>query len=215
MSTITAQSLIDKATLLLFDATHVRWGATELLGWLNDGQRAIAALRHDAYVVTESMALVAGTKQALPTAGHVLVEVTRNMGASGTTPGRAIRPARMDEMNRQYPDWHTAPQAAVVENLLYDTRVPKVFYVFPPSDGTGKVEIMYSAAPSDITAPSVITLDDIFAGALLDFMLYKAYSKDGEVPGAASRAVAHYQAFEAALGGSAQADASTTAKAEA
>jgi hypothetical protein len=52
----------------------------------------------------------------------------------------------------------------------------------------------------------------VFAGALMDYVLYRAYSKDGEVPNSAARAVAHYQAFEAALGMTAQADANTTAK---
>lgn len=52
-----------------------------------------------------------------------------------------------------------------------------------------------------------IKLDDIYANAILDYVLYRAYSKDAEYAANASRAALHYQAFTAALGAKTQVDA--------
>jgi hypothetical protein len=66
MGTITAQSLIDKASTILQDAGAVRWTAAELLGWLNEGQRFIYHLRKDSSAKVTTMALAAGTRQTVP-----------------------------------------------------------------------------------------------------------------------------------------------------
>lgn len=54
------------------------------------------------------------------------------------------------------------------------------------------------------TGPTVIlgtlSIPDIFANTLLDYMLYRAYLKDSEYAGNAQRAQAHYGAFATALG---------------
>lgn len=213
MPTITAQSIIDRAETLLLDTSNVRWPAAELLDWLNDGQRAIVAVRPDANAVTESVALVAGTKQSLPAEGYQLINVVRNMGTSGTSPGRAVRYAPMRLLNEQYPDWHTETATTTIEHFLTEPRSPKTFYVYPPATASIQVEIVYSKAPTNVASlGATITLDDIYATSLLDYVLYRAYSKDGEVPGSAARAVAHFQAFEMGLGLKAQADASATAR---
>lgn len=207
MPTITAQSIVDKAEEILLDTGNVRWSAAELLRYLNDGQRAIVTLRPDAYTKVTARSLSAGTAQTLPSDGLLLMRVPRNMGTAGTTPGRAVRQSRIDELDRVYPDWHTATQTTVVEHYLYDPRHPKRFYVYPPSDGTGYVEVVYSASPPDVAAlGDVITLDDVYVGPLLDYVLYRSFSKDTEITGTGARAAAHYQAFVAGLGMKTQGD---------
>ncbi|MCK7581011.1 MAG: hypothetical protein MZV65_38935 [Chromatiales bacterium] len=51
-----------------------------------------------------------------------------------------------------------------------------------------------------------IKLDDIYANAILDYVLYRAYSKDAEYAANAQRAALHYQAFTNALGVKTQVD---------
>jgi hypothetical protein len=93
---------------------------------------------------------------------------------------------------------------------MYDPRDPKVFYVYPPAASSGaSVEVVYSAYPSDITEPADgavytavtgnISLPDIYANLLTDYILYRAYTKDAEYAGNAARAQAHYGSFQAAL----------------
>lgn len=52
-----------------------------------------------------------------------------------------------------------------------------------------------------------IKLDDIYANVILDYILYRAYSKDAEYAANATRASLHYQAFTSALGAKTQVDA--------
>jgi len=210
MPTITAQTLIDRAEVILQDTTNIRWPASELLGWLNDGQREVVMLRPDAFAKTASMALVSGTKQSIPSDGYSLLKVVRNMGSGGSTPGRAVRKVPQELLDSQNPDWHAATATSVVQHYAFDSRSPKIFYVYPPSLGTTQIELLYSAAPTDVAAiGNTITLDDIYANPLIDYILFRAYSKDMEDIGNKERAVAHRQSFENSLGLKAQSDAAT------
>lgn len=200
MATITAQQIIDKVEIILQDTTNVRWAEAELLGWLNDGQREIVLLRPEAFAKNESKQLTVGTKQALPATGIVLIDVVRNMGTNGSTPGNAVRVVSREILDAQNPAWHVDASSLVVKHYMFDPRDPKNFYIYPKSDGTNYVEIVYSSAPTDVAAVgSTITLDDIFMGPLMDYILYRAYSKDAEYTGNAQRAAAHYQMFTNAL----------------
>jgi len=79
--------------------------------------------------------------------------------------------------------------------------------VYPPQHATaGQVEEVYSASPTDLSAlTDTITLDDIYSGVLLDYILYRAYSKDADLsPSAPQRAVAHYNSFLSSLGAKGQ-----------
>ena len=95
-------------------------------------------------------------------------------------------------------------------HYMFDPRDPKTFYVYPPALVTTQLDIVYSALPTDITEPAdgatytAVTgnlgVPDIFANAVLDYILYRAYSKDSEYAGNAQRAQAHYQAFANSMG---------------
>lgn len=212
MPTITATSIISKAQILVQDTTAIRWALSEWLGWLNDGQREIAILRPSASTKIANVSLVAGTKQTLPADAVSFLEYMRNMGAAGTTPGSAVRKVARRLMDSQNPNWHNVTATVAPQHYIFEPGAPKTFYVYPPSTGAQYAEILYLATPADVPAVgSVITLDDIYAGALLDYIVYRAYSKDAEQIGNAERAVLAHKAFEASLGAKAQAEAQTVA----
>ena len=190
MSTITAQKILDRAELLLHDDTNIRWTAAEVLNWLNEGQREIVLLKPDAYSITESILLASGTKQSLPASGTMLLDVIRNMGTTGTTPGAVARIVERRILDDGQSDWHTQTAATTVKHWVYDPETnPRVFYVFPQSTGTNYLEICYAKAPSEVAAiGDVITLDDIYSPALLNYILYRAYSKDADYAANAQRA---------------------------
>ncbi len=213
MATILASQLMDRAELILQDSTNIRWGRTELLGWLNDGQRAICEVRIDAYTKTSVVTLASGTKQALPSDGHALISVLRNMGTDGATPGKAVRKVPQALLDAATPDWHSATSNAVTLHYAYDPMSPRQFFVYPPAPGNSEVEIVYAASPPDVAAEgSAITLDDIYSNALVDYILYRAYSKDFELSGNDSRAAGHYDKFRTALGAKSAADAAALAR---
>ena len=214
MPTITAQAILDKAKIVLQDTTSIRWPEGELLTWLNDAQREIASLRPDVSNVTASVALVAGTRQALPSAGAVLIAVRRNMGSDGATPGAAVRKVPLDLLDSQRPGWHTEAQSAAVKHYSFDPRTPRLYYVYPPAVAGTQVELVYDAPPAVVTTASgTITIDDEYANALLEYILFRAYSKDHEAIGNAERAMAHRQLFETLINNKNSSDAAQVAAA--
>lgn len=210
MATTKVATLIDTAGIILQDTSQVRFPQAELMTFLNDAQREIVLHRPDAQTVNGTMTCVAGSKQSLPTspnAGLRLIDVVRNDG------GRAITQIDRKILDETLPDWHntTADATKKIEHFVYDPADPKNFYVYPNATSSMDIEIIYSIAPSDITYSTTvtITLDDIYANAILDYMLYRAYQKDSEYAGNAERSMMHYQSFANGLGIKTRADAAT------
>jgi len=209
MGTVTAQTIIDKASVQLIDLANIRWTRSELLAWLNDGMRQIVLIQPSASSTTVSKKLDAGTRQSLPTGGWLLLQMYRNMGTTGTTPGRAIRIVSRELLDNFNPNWHTATAAAEVRNYIYDTQDQTAFYVYPPNTGTQYVELNYSAQPTNLTSESeVIPIFDIYQSALVDYILYRACSKDAEYAPGLQLAQGYLATFVAAVGGKAQTEVS-------
>jgi len=209
MATVTVASIISKMQTILQDTTGIRWPDAELLGWINDGQREIVLYKPNAFVKNVAVRLAAGTKQALPADGVQLIDVPRNMGTDGTTPGRAIRITMREIMDAQVPNWHLDTPSAVVKHYMYSPLDPKNLYVWPPQPAVnqGYVDMIYGASPTDAVLGGVITIDDIYQTVLLDYGLYRAYSKDTEYAADVNRASAHQTAYIAALTGKAKVEA--------
>ena len=211
MSTL-ASTIIGKAKLLVQDTTGIRWGDPEWLGWLSDGQREICIIRPSAYSKIANVTFVAGTKQSIPADGMEFIEYMRGMGVNGTTPTIAARKVPRRLLDSQNPGWHSATAVAAPTHYVFEPQAPKFFYVYPPSNGTTQSEILYAAVPADVAAVgNPITLDDIYAGVLIDYMLYRGYLKDSEFMGNAERAVLFRKAFENTMGLKAVADAGIVA----
>lgn len=204
-----ASDIITRCQDILQDTTKVRWPDAELLRYLNDAQREVVKDRPDATAANASLTLVAGTKQQIPALGLKLIDVPRNMGADGTTPGRAIRIIDREALDAQRPDWHTESAESAIKHFMHDARDPLRFYVYPQASASPvmQVEVIYSAAPAELTELT----DDIgvpvtYANALIDFTLYRAYSKDAEYTANINRAAGHYEAYRQALGLKGQVD---------
>lgn len=179
--TVLASTIIDKAAKQLLDLNNIKWTRAELLGWLNDGMRQIVIIQPSATSTTVSKLLTSGTRQLIPTDGWLLLHIYRNMGTTGTTPGRVTRIVSREVLDGFNPNWHTETPSAEVKNYLYDVQDQLAFYVYPPNTGTGYVELNYSVQPTNLTAESQpIPIFDIFQSALVDYILYRACSKNAE-----------------------------------
>ena len=211
--TISAQSIIRRATDLLQDQTSVTWPASELVRWLNDAQRAIVKARPDAMNTTTTMTLAAGSRQDLDNAALTpppakLIEITRNMATTSSKGAVTLIPRKV--LDAQTPNWHNIPGTVNILHYMFDARDPKTFYVYPPALATAQLEVMYAAYPTDITEPSdgalwsVVTgnlsLPDIYADDVLNLILFRAYSKDMESAGNEARAAAYLNMVTASLG---------------
>lgn len=202
MGTVTAKTIIDKATIQLTDLTNIRWTRSELLSWLNDGMRQIVLIQPSASSTTSVVKLQAGTRQYIPDDGWLLLSIYRNMGTTGTTPGRAIRIISREILDGFNPNWNTDKATAEVRNYIYTNQDQLAFYVYPPNTGTQYVELNYSAQPTDLTAETqVIPIFDVFQSALVDYILYRACSKDAEYAPGLQLAQQYSAAFVAAVQG--------------
>jgi hypothetical protein len=207
MGTVTAKTIIDKATIQLIDLTNIRWTRAELLSWLNDGMRQTVLIQPSASSTTSVIKLDAGTRQYIPDDGWLLLAIYRNMGTTGTTPGRAIRIISREIIDSFNPDWHTDTAKAEVRNYIYTNQDQLAFYVYPPNTGTQYIEINYSAQPTDLTSESqVIPIFDVFQSALVDYILYRACSKDAEYAPGVALAQQYSAAFVAAIKGKSESE---------
>jgi hypothetical protein len=205
---ISAQSIIRRCVETLQDTTSIRWPISELVRYLNDGQREVVLYRPDSMVTNATVTCVAGTKQALPANGAKLIEVIRNARSAGNK--KAVRMVNREILDAQTPGWHNLTGVDDVLHFMYDPRDPRVFYVYPPATTSAQLDIVYASYPADIVEPADgalytavsgnISLPDIYGNALQEFVLHKAYTKDSEYAGNAARAQAHYAAFANALG---------------
>jgi hypothetical protein len=195
-----ASEIIDRARIVLNDSDGIRWLDSEFFRWINDGQRSIALIRPDASVENTTVTLVAGSKQTLPSNGLRLLDVIRNITGTNTG-GRSVRHVDRDVLDTQNPSWHSEAGQATIKNFAYDNRDPKNFYVYPPALSTAKLEVIYSKDPTDVSAlSSPLSIPDIFADPLLNYVLYRAYSKDAEFAQNFQLSANYLNAFNGMLG---------------
>jgi len=196
MPSVTGKALLRRASILLQDSAMDRWQEDELLDWASDGQREYVRLRPDACVRNIDFGLAVGAQQQLPADAVSLIEIVRNKN------GNPVRQMARRALDSQIRDW-TSPSRAkpVVAHYCYTATNPKVFQVYPPSPGGNVVELAYHAIPPDVALTGLLAVDDSAVPALLDYLMFRALSKDAEFAAENPGAAMHYQAFVAAATG--------------
>lgn len=219
MSTVKVTDIIKRVEDVLQD-TNIRWPRTELQNWLNESYLAITLLRPDANAKTGSFTCAAGTRQVIsnefPSALRLL-DVTRNLAGNY----KVVRLVARSVLDDQRPAWHAETGTASIQHYTFDPRQPKEFFVYPPATTDAELEVVYTDSPgahalteSELDpeggSTEVIKLDDIYMSPIIDWVLYRAYSKDAEYGSNEARAAAAYQAFNAAIGAKSQSDSATS-----
>lgn len=207
MGALTGQNIIDRAWIILQDTnggSGVRWPSAEQLMWINDGQREVVINLPSAFVKTTIATPVAGTRQSLIglglTDGVQVQSVPRNFASNGTTVGRAITIKPRLWLDEQRPNWHADPAAEAI-HYFFDADDPKTFYCWPPSDGSRRFEVVYTAIPSELgSLAATIILDDIYANALQYYVLFRSFAKNATYTKSPQNAQAYYQLFLQSLG---------------
>lgn len=127
-----AEGILVDVARAINDTAYARWTKDELVGYLNDGQRAIAMARPDAVSKRVTLPLGNGAGQTIPSDGERFLRLIRNMGADGATPGAAITYQDIDQLARGDPSWISATAAASIKHYLFDPADPTRYYVWPP-----------------------------------------------------------------------------------
>jgi len=216
---IIAKDVLARAQIVLQDAGAKRWPLLDLLAWLNDGLRDIAFYKPTALSETKVVDLVKGTLQELAD-GEQIMRAHRNIiSEEGVTPrvaGLVVTPIPREILDAHMPEWHMetfqAPFQRAVCHVVTDQFNPRIFYVYPGNNGSGRIELTVSVTPETIPDPAggagaalaaytqEIPINITYLSVLVDYVLYRSFSMDVQYAGAADRAVAHYQNFQNALG---------------
>lgn len=186
------------AAVVLNDTSNVRWSEDELVYWVNEAIKQIAVLLPETNAVTVEIQLVEGTKQSVPSDAIRLIDVLRNTGVDGGVPSSPIRIVERDVLDTVRPNWHKDRASNIAKQFVFDERNPKTFYVYPPSRGQ-HIEIVYSQEPSILTKTSDLGAFSIFTGALINYVLFRAFAKDTE-EGSEARSRGYEQSFYTAIG---------------
>jgi hypothetical protein len=180
--------VIGRAVVLLGDESSVRWKRVELQNYLNDGYKAILHLRPDANALTAVVTLVAGIYQAPTLTGLIrILDVQRNVAATSTK--EAVSAMDKKVLDSMVPGWPMSTGSVNVSHWMPDAMTPTKFLVYPPATALSQVDVLYSAIPTPHALSesqldpagadtTVININDSFVPALVDYILYRAHSKD-------------------------------------
>lgn len=205
---ITAQNILDRASVLLNDVGGVQWPQTELLQWLNDGRRDASVYRPDIYAENASHALVAGAMQPIPSDGIRLIDISIN------TNGAAVTPADKILLDQQNPSWPSGTPSATIRHWMFDARNPLIFWVWPPATTSASLELIYQQVVTDYAATDTLTnYESLYENSFINYVMFRAFSKDAEVPANAERASAYYELFKSELESGAQVTMTLTSNA--
>ena len=237
MATARVSHLVNRARIVLQETTDpgVRWPVLELQDWLNDAYREIILLRPDANSESEWFACSSGTRQWLTGPASTFSCGDYGVPASTGFPhalrlldvvqnqhNRAIRLINRAVLDDQRRAWHSEQETTYIEHFMFDPRLPREFLVYPPASECARIEVVFSSVPVahdltesqliDLSTAETIKLPDSYSNAILDYILYRAFTKDAEYAANLERALMHYQAFQNSLGVKTQANTVTDPK---
>lgn len=207
-----ATVLLNAATHLQDENGHIRWPLAELMRYLNDGLLELLRLQPQGFAQTQLAQLAAGTRQSVQGV-YAVLNVRFNVDPATDAPRRAVRQVSLKHLDNFNPEWHTDTATAEVNNYARDPYDLQRFWVHPPNDGTGKVEVEVAIAPetvkiadgADDTLLASYQIDlpvrDIFAPALTYYVLHRAWAKDADFASNQQNSNKYYELFLSAAGG--------------
>jgi hypothetical protein len=200
---IQVADLLRRFQNVMMDAKAVRWSETEAIDWINDGATEIVLRRPAARAITLIHPLEQGTLQHAPDRVSQMLDVICNIRPDGL-PGAAIRICDRQQLDDIDPNWH-GKRAGVTRHYMIDERSPTTFYVYPPAQAGAQIMALGAEPPPAVTDKTdTLDMRSEFISAILNWMMYRAHSKDSQYS-QGSTAALHYQAFTDAIGAPSQA----------
>lgn len=206
MGTQAVQEVVWRVRQLIHDSAGSRWDDAEMLKWLNDSLLETVLHKPTANSQRVTLQLDTGTVQSLPTSAVQLLRISHNSVSYGS-----IRVIDQDRLDAADPNWRVSDvntNTTDVQHYMYDPLAPKEFHVYPANNGAGQVEATVSQTPTNITSMNALfPLEDIYGPAVVDYLLYRAYSKHSKFAGNEQRAANAYNRYLQQLGVKAQGEA--------
>ncbi len=172
---VQAATIISQVQEVCNDTEGVTYTDADILEWVNDGQVSMSNLRPDLFTEPATMTLSEGIDQDLPETYSRLVRIICNM--NGVT---VNGPVEMNDLNA-FGDWRNDDASATVTDYVYHEETPTKFMVYPKNDGTGSLFVdMVKTPPAVTDLTGTLNIRDSLAPAMLDWILFRLFSRDDE-----------------------------------
>ncbi len=208
-----ASVLVDEVATILNDMQigyeHTRWPVPELLGYLSEAINAVVQAKPSLFSTVVQLSLAPGSTQRLPDEYSKLIDIHFNINSDGSEGPNVLPGVYALQQAFQKPN---CPSDALVEVYSAYPGSDRFYWVDPPIPRgmtyIPMVEALVMLAPTPITSANQPVLfpggsTQLYQGALVDWMLYRCFSKDMESATSAQNAQEHFKAFQTYLGMSA------------
>lgn len=205
-----ASVLLDEIGTILNDMEvgfeHTRWPVPELLTYLTEATAAIAQGKPSIYYTVDRLNLAPGATQMLPEHFVRLLDVHFNINKDGSNGLNVLPGVYMLQAAFQKPG---CISDGLVKSYASYPGSDRFFWVDPPVPAgltyTPQVQALLMMAPQVLTSPIQPIIfpgsnPQMFQGAMVDWGLYRCYSKDQESNTSLERSQAHLRAFQMYLG---------------
>ena len=202
------QDIIRDAQVALQDVEGTRWPAAELVTYLHDGRLALLNVQPAEASVVVVFTPTDGARQNLPPDAMSLLDVVSNYEGRR----RLMTPVVFADLGAASPNWFNQRPAVDLIHWMVLPSEPDHFYVYPPASTDARLELTYCRYPSAMPVPGTPVwtsasgdtgLEAKWSPALLDYVLYRAWSKDAEAGANAQLAASHLSTFIAQIGATA------------
>lgn len=187
-------TLITECRNELIDTGGVRWTNAEFIEYANAFFKELGKLAPSEVTARVTLALAAGAFQTLPDAYDALVELTTN--SVGTSMREVDYPSLKAALT-----WST--ETATSAGPLEWARIAGAeFAVYPAvASGGANVTAIVIDPPAVTAVGDTVALSDATLAAMVQYMVYRARSKDAEDTIMLARAQDAYTKFRQLLGG--------------
>lgn len=171
---MTPQSIIPEVRTFIKDADAIAYRNqdVDIAAAINRAVKRIAGLRPDLFTSITTLAPVAGIVQTVPSFGRI-VEVF------GITGGPALTESSRELLDALAPTWRTAAPGPAV-NWMRHPRDPNKFFVSPPSDAVGSLDVEYTVAPATYALSDAIPLQETYQPIVVDMTVAEIEWADDE-----------------------------------
>lgn len=182
-------SMITMLAGQLIDPGFVRWKEGELLDYINQALSIIAVNLPDEFRHSETVS-VTQAEVTLPADAVALLSVD---GVNGV----AVSEVAVEKLNQLDPDWRQ--RLGVPSSWVQNVREKQRYWLYPAPSEPVHVTHTYSAF-TYLGHNDDLPVSDVYQSAVMDFVLHRAYGKDGQNASEQNKSLMHLQLFNVAIG---------------
>lgn len=191
--------LIQRVADELIDQRFTRWTKETHIANLNDAISSILYVRPDLGRVTHTVSLSVGQSRIdVPHDAYKLLGVNH-------VNGYAVQFVDIYRLNQNYPTWRMMTDDQPTSWTRRDND-DLSFHLFPAPSEVMSVEFDYARQIRISAESEEFPLPPIYEPMVFDFMMFRAYGKDGQNDSEAAKSNHHLQTFQFALTGKTHTD---------